>query len=457
MREKIPIEKNKTYKMTIDDLGTNGEGIGKVDGFTLFVPNAVPGDLTLVKVIKIKKNYGFGRVERILKPSTNRANPLCSIADRCGGCQLQHIDYATQLAYKQEKVQAALERIGDIDNVTVKPTIGMETPYEYRNKVQYPVGTLSNEVVVGFYANRSHNIIPVTECYIQDSINEKIIQSVIQYMNQYGVRPYDEDKHKGLVRHIVTRRSNSSGEVNVTIVINGKDLPSKEELIEELTKIPDISGICININKNKTNTILGKEIHTIWGRSYIFDKIGDIEYKISPLSFYQVNPLQTEVLYNKALEYAGLTGNEIVWDAYCGIGTITLFLAQKAKKVYGVEIVPQAIEDARENAKINQITNVEFFVGKAEKVITQQYDQHNIQADVIVVDPPRKGCDPQLLDTMIKMNPERIVYVSCDPATMARDIKVLVGGGYEVQEVQPVDMFPQTTHVETVVALYKKD
>lgn len=452
MKRELPVTKNEYYTMTIDDIGINGEGIGKINGYTLFVEGALPEEVVEVKVIKAKKNFGYGKLVNIIEPSKNRTEPICSIANRCGGCQLQHLSYEAQLEYKRKKVQDVIERIGGI-NIEVNKAIGMETPYYYRNKVQFPVGkSKDNDIKIGFYAMRSHNIITTDKCYIQDSVNEEIITKVKEYIIENNIQPYNEESHRGLIRHIITRISYYTKEIMVGIVINGKKLPNQEDLVSKLTTIPNMKSIYTNVNKEKTNVILGKKVETIWGAPYITDYIGDVKYNISPLSFYQVNPVQTEKLYNKALEYANLNGQETVWDAYCGIGTISLFLAKQAKKVYGVEIVPEAIEDAKANAALNDINNAQFFAGKAEEIIPQKYKE-GIKADVIVVDPPRKGCDKELLDTIIDMQPDRVVYVSCDPATLARDLKILGEGGYEVREVQPVDMFPETVHVECVTVL----
>jgi 23S rRNA (uracil1939-C5)-methyltransferase len=456
MKRELTVTKNEYYTMTIDDIGINGEGIGKINGYTLFVEGALPEEVVEVKVIKAKKNFGYGKLVNIIEPSKNRTEPICSIANRCGGCQLQHLSYEAQLEYKRKKVQDVIERIGGI-NIEVNKAIGMETPYYYRNKVQFPVGkSKDNDIKIGFYAMRSHNIITTDKCYIQDSVNEEIIKKVKEYIIENNLQPYNEENHRGLIRHIITRISYYTKEIMVGIVINGKKLPNQEDLVSKLTTIPNMKSIYTNVNKEKTNVILGKKVETIWGAPYITDYIGDVKYNISPLSFYQVNPVQTEKLYNKALEYANLNGQETVWDAYCGIGTISLFLAKQAKKVYGVEIVPEAIEDAKANAALNDINNAQFFAGKAEEIIPQKYKE-GIKADVIVVDPPRKGCDKELLDTIIDMQPDRVVYVSCDPATLARDLKILGEGGYEVKEAQPVDMFPETVHVETIVRIQRKE
>jgi 23S rRNA (uracil1939-C5)-methyltransferase len=449
----IPVIKNECYSLTIDDLNVDGDGVGKIDGYALFVPGAVPGDKVYVKVIKVNKNLGFAKIEEIILPSKDRCAPTCKVASKCGGCQLQHINYNAQLEFKRNKVEQTLKRIGGFNHIKVEPTIGMEDPYHYRNKAQYPVGEdVFGNIQIGFYVNRSHRIVPIETCAIQNVKNDEVIEAVKSYMIDNGVKPYNEENHKGLIRHIVTRYSKHKDVLQVTLVVNGRKIPKEEELIKRLSKLDWIEGILININSEKTNVILGNETKVLYGKRHIVDNIGDVSYRISPTSFYQVNPIQTEKLYKTVLDYAQLTGEEIVWDAYCGIGTIALYLASKAKYVYGVEIVPEAIEDAHYNMELNKIDNADFFVGKAEQVIEKKY-QEGIRADVIVVDPPRKGCDQKLLDTIIHMSPKRVVYVSCDPATLARDVKILSEAGYEISAVQPVDMFPMTTHVETCCLL----
>lgn len=455
--------KNDMVTLDIVDCGTNGEGIGKADGFTVFVKDAVIGDRVTAKIMKAKKNYGYGRLMEILTPSPDRAEPVCPSARQCGGCQLQALSYEKQLEFKADKVRGHLERIGGFANLPMEPIIGMKDPFHYRNKAQFPVGrNRDGKIVTGFYAGRTHSIIENRDCVLGVPQNREILDRVIDYMETYDISPYDEVTGKGLIRHIFTRYGYHTGEIMVCIVANGSRLPHQQELVKALREIPGMTSITLNINKNRNNVILGEKIQVLWGQEYITDKIGDISYQISPLSFYQVNPQQTWELYSKALEYADLHGEETVWDLYCGIGTISLFLAQKAKFVRGVEIVPAAIEDARRNARLNGIKNAEFYVGKAEEVLPDYYADYaarhpgeNARADVIVVDPPRKGCDETLLNTIVEMQPEKVVYVSCDSATLARDLKYLCERGYQVKKVCPVDMFPMTVHVETVVLLSK--
>ena len=446
--------KNDIVTLEIVDCGTDGEGIGKADGFTVFVKDAVIGDTVTAKIMKAKKNYGYGRLMEILKPSPYRVEPICPSARQCGGCQLQAVSYEEQKAFKEKKLRGHLERIGGFKELPMEPLIGMDEPYHYRNKAQFPVGrNKEGRIVTGFYAGRTHAIIENRDCALGIPQNKEVLDRVIAHMEKYNIAPYDEMTGKGLVRHIFVRYGFFTGELMVCLIINGQDLPHQKELVEKLGEIPGMTSISLNINKKRNNVILGDKVKTIWGKEYITDKIGDISYEISPLSFFQVNPHQTWKLYSKALEYADLHGEETVWDLYCGIGTISLFLAQKAKFVRGVEIVPAAIEDARRNAHRNEIDNVEFFVGKAEEVLPREYEKNGVYADVIVVDPPRKGCDEMLLKTILKMQPKRVVYVSCDSATLARDLRFLCDNGYELKKVCGVDQFPQTVHVETVVLL----
>lgn len=525
--------KNDMVTVSIEDMGAEGEGIGKVDGFTLFVKDAIIGDVVEAKIVKSKKNYAYARLEKVLTPSPFRVEPKCELHRKCGGCQIQAMSYERQLAFKQDKVKNNLLRIGGFSEEEVaavmEPIVGMEEPFRYRNKAQYPIGKdKDGNPVAGFYAGRTHTIIPNTDCYLGREENKEILEAILAYMKKYNVQPYDEETGKGLVRHVLIRTGFDSGEIMVCLVINyrgkatkasgkssgatatgGKDtchvqfLPHQDELLAALSKIENMTSVSVSINTEKTNVIMGKEIHTLWGSDRITDsiRVRDMEtpnmdftgekltFSISPLSFYQVNPMQTEKLYSLALQYAGLTGQETVWDLYCGIGTISLFLAAKAKQVYGVEIIPAAIEDAKENAVRNGIKNATFFVGKAEEVLPDFYtgkmtevseratggnggsggdgsggdgadiannncgDVDMLHPDVIVVDPPRKGCDEKCLETMLKMQPARIVYVSCDSATLARDLRILCDGGYELKRVRPVDQFAQGVHVECVTML----
>lgn len=507
------MQKNDLIKLVIEDMGVGGEGIGKCNGMTFFVKDAIIGDVIMARITKLKKNYGYARVEEILTASEYRVEPACELHRRCGGCQIQAMDYKRQLLFKQEKVRGNLIRIGGFSeefvDFVMEPIVGMEEPFRYRNKAQFPIGQdKEGNPVAGFYAARTHSIIPVKDCLLGVKENQIVLDAVLSYMRENHVSAYQEETGTGLVRHVLIRYGFTTKEMMVCLVINGKNLPAQEKLIEKLCKLEEVKSISINCNTKNTNVILGDVTKCIWGQSYITDYIHlwnckydeektvsfeptdtAISYQISPQSFYQVNPVQTEKLYSLALDYAGLTGKETVWDLYCGIGTISLFLAQRAGKVYGVEIVPQAIEDAKDNAKRNRITNAEFFVGKAEEVLPEFYENNSsgekklytttntelgiskvsglektpedegtsdmLHPDVIVVDPPRKGCDELCLETMLKMQPERIVYVSCDSATLARDLRILTDGGYEVKRVRPVDQFGHTMHVESVCLLSK--
>ncbi len=514
----MDFKKNDIVTVEISDMGSEGEGIGKAQDFTLFVKDAVPGDVVEARILKPKKNYAYAKAERILKPSPFRVAPPCSYHRQCGGCQLQALSYEKQLQFKQEKIKNSLIHIGGFDREWVdqcmEPIVGMETPLRYRNKAQYPVGTdREGNLVTGFYAGRTHSIIANRDCLLGGAENEQVLDCVLKYMERNHVSAYDEKTGRGLIRHILIRKGFSSGEIMVCLVVNQKMahvpmqlLPRQEELVRGLTKIKGMTSVSVSINTERTNVVMGKKICTIWGRDTISDSIRvrdmqalgfpfagkELTFQISPLSFYQVNPVQTEKLYSLALEYAGLTGKETVWDLYCGIGTISLFLAGNAKKVYGIEIIPEAIRDARENARLNGIRNAEFFVGGAEDVLRvfggslgkdsrldEAADSRMDEAsdsrmdkaadriklggqgiptpDVVVVDPPRKGCDASCLEAILAMHPERIVYVSCDPATLARDLRVLCSGGYEIRRVRGVDQFGMTVHVEVACCLQRKD
>ena len=456
----MEIKKNDKFVITIEDMSEDGAGIGKLDGYIWFVKDALIGDVIEASAMKMKKNYGFARLVRVLEPAPGRVEAKCPVARACGGCQMQELDYAEQLKFKEKKVFNHLKRIGGMEEIPMEPIIGMEHPWRYRNKAQFPIGTgKDGQPIAGFYAGRTHSLIPVPEldCLLGCEENKELLRVILDFMKEFKISAYDENLHKGLVRHALLRKGFSSNELMVCLVINGNKLPHAEQFVERLLELPmNVASISLSVNKEKTNVIMGTEIINLYGPGYITDKIGNIEYRISPLSFYQVNPVQTERLYGTALEFADLSGGETVWDLYCGIGTISSFLAQKAGKVYGVEIIPEAIDDARANAERNGIKNVEFFVGKAEEVLPEQYEKNQVYADVIVVDPPRKGCDSVCLDTILKMAPKKVVYVSCDSSTLARDVKYLCENGYEVKRVRPVDMFPMSGHVETVCRLDRK-
>lgn len=494
-------KKNDIVTIEIRDISHEGEGIGKIDGYPFFVKDTVIGDKAQVRVTRVKKNYAYGRLEKVLEPSACRREPACPFHRQCGGCQIQAMDYAAQLRFKEDKIRNNMIRIGGfapaLINQIMEPVVGMDDPFHYRYKAQYPVGTdREGNPVAGFYAGRTHNIIANTQCLLGVEENQEILEIILEYMRREHVPSYDESTGKGLIRHVLIRKGFSTGELMVCLVINwrgaepegqdgksrrggknsvaGKEgsrgpqrcLPAQEWLTRRLAAIPGMTSISVSINTENTNVIMGSEVHTIWGKDRITDVIHmrdsvhafrltgeEIRFSISPLSFYQVNPSQMERLYALALEYAQLAGTETVWDLYCGIGTISLFLAKRAKRVYGVEVIPEAIEDARRNADRNGIRNAEFFLGRAEEVLPEKYEREGIRADVIVVDPPRKGCDEACLGTMLRMAPERIVYVSCDSATLARDLRVLCDGGYEIRRIRGVDLFGQTVHTETVVQL----
>ena len=448
-----PVAKNEYYDVVFEDFTHDGAGVAKIDGFPIFVPNGLPGEKAKVKVVKVKKGYGFGRLIELYEKSEDRMDAACPIYKQCGGCQLQHIRYEGQLKAKHKHVKEVLARIGKIEHATVHPVLGMNDPWRYRNKAQVPVGEREGGLVAGFYKERSHDIIDMDACLIQQEMNDIVVQTVKQICEQYNIPAYNEQTHKGVLRHIMARYGATTKEVMVVLITRTEELPHKKKIVEAIVqRVPNVKSIVQNINPKRTNVIMGEHTRVLWGSEYMYDYIGDIRFAISARSFYQVNPEQTKVLYEKALEYAELTGKETVIDAYCGIGTISLFLAKNAKKVYGVEIVPEAIADAKRNAELNGMTNVEFAVGEAEVIIPKWYEQ-GVRADCIVVDPPRKGCDESLLQTMITMKPKRIVYVSCNPATLARDLRILEDGGYKTIEVQPVDMFPHTMHVECVAKL----
>lgn len=451
------IEKNKEYILDIISQGYEGEGIAKIDGYPIFIEGALQEEKVKVKIVKVKKSYAYGKLLEIIEKSEGREEPKCSNYKRCGGCSIQHMNYKKQLDFKWNRVKDCISKIGGISEEIVNYPIGMnENPYRYRNKVQLPIGKVNDEIVIGFYAPRSHNIINIDSCLIQDEVADKVAKLTKEWINKYKIEPSTIDGEfnpKGILRHIMIRKAFKTGEVMVVLVATKEKVPFIDEFKKIIIEnIEGIKSIVLNVNPKNTNVILGEKCITLYGEDTIQDYIGNFKFNISPLSFFQVNPKQTEILYNKALEYANLTGKETVFDAYCGTGTITLFLSQKAKKVYGVEIIEPAIINAKENARINNVDNAEFFVGKSEEIIPQLINE-GIKADTIVVDPPRKGCDIKLLDAIGETKPEKIVYVSCDPSTLARDLKILEEKGYKTVKVQPVDMFPQTSHVETVVLM----
>ena len=451
------MRKDDLITVTIEDLSSEGLGVGHYDGMAFFIKDTVIGDVAEAKIMKLKKTYGYARLTRLITLSPDRIKARCPVARQCGGCQIQAMRYSAQLRFKEAKVRNNLIRIGKFEHPPMEPILSMEEPFRYRNKAQFPVGmSKDGRIIAGFYAGRTHAIIECEDCLLGVEENRVILDLVLEYMKEYHISPYEELTGKGLVRHVMIRKGFATGEVMVCLIVNGDSLPHVDALVERLRTIQGMASITLNINREQTNVIMGREIKLLWGQPYIEDTIGSVRFRISPLSFYQVNPLQTEKLYNKALEYAGLTGEETVWDLYCGIGTISLFLAQRAKQVYGVEIVPAAIEDAKANAALNGMTNAEFFVGKAEEVLPEKYEKEGITADVIVVDPPRKGCEESVLATMIQMAPKRIVYVSCDSATLARDLKYLCHHGYELTRCCPTDMFGNSVHVETVCLLSRK-
>ena len=510
--------KGQEIRVRIIDLGMRGEGIGRLeDGYTVFIKDAVIGDYVRASIMKANKSYAYAHLEQILQASPHRVEPLCPVARQCGGCQLQALSYEQELAYKQNKVRADLIRIGgfpeeEIDAV-MEQVVGMQDnpngPWRYRNKAQVPVGYASagasagygaaggsekgtgawkgakntrRRIVAGFYAGRTHSIIPMTDCLLGDEVNKDILNRVLTYMELHRVPAYDEETGKGLVRHILIRSGHFSGQIMVCLVVNGDSLPYEADLVDHLTGVPGMTSIVLNENTERTNVILGKKLRTLWGKDEIEDTLqvydvrqeneegrtvfmptGElVTFRISPLSFYQVNPEQTQKLYSLALDYAGLTGKETVWDLYCGVGTISLFMARHAGKVCGVEIIPEAIENAKQNAARNGIENAEFYVGKAEEVLPAYVHARRAAGedpgiDVICVDPPRKGCDAKCLETILEIRPERVVYVSCNPATLARDLRILADGGYQLKKVRPVDQFGHTVHVETVCLLIHKE
>lgn len=450
------IKKNEEYIVDIIDYGMDGEGIAKIQDFTIFIPNAMKGEKVKILIVKVLSSYAYGKLLTILEKSPYRVESDCMTYKRCGGCNLRHIDYEETLNIKQNRVQNLVNKTLK-EKIEVKPTIGMGNPYHYRNKAQFPVGiNKQNEVSIGVFAQRTHEIIPIKDCFIQNIISQKIAFAIQKFIIEKQIPIYNEETKQGLLRHIVIKVGIRSHEIMCILVMNGKKIPHEQELIEMLVKTYDVKTIVKNVNTKNTNVILGQENIVIHGDGYIYDILGEYTFKISPMSFYQVNPVQAEVLYNTAIEMANLTKEDILFDLYCGIGTIGIFASSYVKKVYGIEIVEQAIQDAKENAKINQIQNIEFLAGDVEKVFSNLMEKKQIYPDVIIVDPPRKGLDNNTITNILAVEPRKIVYISCNPATMVRDIKGLEEK-YEVKEIQPVDMFPFTGHVETIAVLCLKE
>lgn len=456
MSQTIPVKKNDYIDVEFVDLTHEGQGVAKIDGFPVFVPGGLPGESAQIKILNVKKNYGYGKLIEIREKSPYRVEIPKEDMHKYGGCQLHHMSYEGQLQFKQNLVEQTLTRIGKLQDVNIHPIIGMEQPFHYRNKAQVPVGERNGRLITGFYKPRTHEIIDTDESVIHMEAINDAIKIVKEICSELGVTAYNEEAHTGVLRHIMARFGRKTDELMIVLITRTEKLPHRKEIVEKIVAaLPNVKSVVHNVNPKRTNVILGEKTQVLWGQNVIYDYIGNVKFAISPRSFYQVNPVQTQVLYDKALAYAGLTGEEIVFDAYCGIGTISLFLAQQAKKVYGVEVVPDAINDAKKNADLNGNTNVEFSVGEAEVVIPN-WAEEGIHADVIVVDPPRKGCDAALLKTIIEMKPKRVVYVSCNPATLARDLGILEADDYQTVEVQPVDMFPMTMHVECCALLIKK-
>ena len=456
MKTEIPVKQGEIYQLNIDRLGVNGEGVGRIDGFTIFVPYALPGEQIDVRIIDVKKTYAVGKLVKIDVKSPERVTPKCPIYDKCGGCQLQHLSYEAQLREKQQRVIDAVTRIGDMPDVPVLPVLGAVNPWNYRNKMQFPVGKTKGKISIGCYSMGTHNIIDTDNCAIQKELNNDVVKAAREVIERLAIQPYNEDKHTGILRHIVGRVG-KNGDTMIVLVTAVKELSNAKQIVNLLRKrLPKLVSVQQNIQTYRNNVIMGRETKLLWGKQTILDTIGSLTFHISPRSFFQVNTEQADILYRKALEFANLKGEETVIDAYCGTGTISLFLAKKAYKVYGIEIVKPAILDAQKNARDNNVRNAEFIVGDATEVMPRLYKQ-DIRPDVVVVDPPRAGCTEEVLKTFAAMKPERIVYVSCNPATLARDLKILDGLGYKTKKVQPVDMFPMSFHVESVALITRSE
>jgi len=451
-----PVQKGSKITIEIEGLGHSGEGVGRFQGFTVFVPGSLPGEQAFVRITQVKSSYAKAALLSVVEASPDRVTPRCEIYEACGGCQLQHLSYPAQLRAKQQQVIAAVSRIAKLENVTVLPTLGAKTPWDYRNKMQFPVGLENGKRTIGCFASGTHKVIDTENCYIQHALNNRIAAEVRRLLQQFNVSVYNEETGQGVIRHVIGRVGTASGEAMAVLVTATDTLPHSTEIVAELRRnIPKLVSIVHNINPKRTNVIMGDRNQVLWGKEHIADQLGDFTFHISPRSFFQVNTEQARVLYDKAVEYAGLSGRETVIDAYCGTGTIAMFMARQTAKVYGIEIVEPAIADAKVNARNNGISNVEFICGDAVDVMPRLADQ-GVRADVVVTDPPRAGCAPKVLETFAGMNPDRIVYISCNPASLARDLAVLAEYGYIAREIQPVDMFPQTFHVECVAVIERK-
>lgn len=457
MKRGIPVEKNKEYIVNIVDNGYEGEGIAKIDNYTIFINGAIKGEKIKALIIKVNSSHAFGKIVEIIEKSSSRVESDCNTYKRCGGCNLRHMTYENTLKLKQNIVQNLINKELKTE-IEVKETIGMENPYNYRNKVQFPVGyNKSNELVKGVYANRSHEVIETKGCFIQNKESEEIADFIIEFMKRHRITAYDEVNRSGIVRHIMVKIGIITNEIMCVIIVNQKELPKEQQLVKELVnKFSNIKTIVKNINNQNTNVILGNTNINLYGQGYIYDKLGEYIFEISPLSFYQINPIQTEKLYNKAIELAKLDKNDVALDLYCGIGTIGIFISKFVKRVIGIEIVEQAIENANENTKLNNIDNIEFLCGNVEELLDKLIKVEDIKPDVIFVDPPRRGLDCSTIQNIINVCPKKVIYISCNPATLIRDLKKFEEY-YNITELQPIDMFPFTNHVECCSVLYLKD
>ena len=453
----IPVKKNQEYIIDVIDNGFEGEGIAKINGFTIFIPNAIKGEKLKILIVKVLSSHAFGKILEIINKSDKRIESDCITYKRCGGCNLRHIKYEETLKMKQNAVQSLVNKTLKT-KIQVKETIGMENPYHYRNKAQYPVGVdKQGNPIIGVFANRTHEIIPIDNCLIQSEKSQQIAKFILDFIRENNISIYDEKTGKGLIRHIVTKIGIKTNEIMCVIVLNGRTIPKEKELVTEiLEKFPEVKTIVKNINTKNTNVIMGKENINLYGNGYIYDILGEFKFKISPLSFYQVNPVQAEKLYELGVQAARISENDIVFDLYCGIGTISLFMAKYAKKVYGIEIVEEAVNDAKENSKMNGISNVEFIASDVENILDELINDKKIIPDIVMVDPPRKGLDNKSIENIMSIKPKKLVYISCNPATLVRDLSKLEGL-YGVHEVIPVDMFPFTSHVECVALMGRKD